>query len=489
MVRGIERSEVRATYRGRESRRSPVSLSPPSVQNTLGQASQVNNQNLVDARRKIPGDIEKSERQPTWDTHQGQELRQSTVSQSGRSPPPPNTLHQASHINQAFGNVLANNIAEIKQENTAFPIPSASPHRLFSKGLTPDGDISDKYPTGFENISGIFPSAEGNIPGDPMERNVSTPSANLSTTVPKAQIHKADTTTSTHIATSVEQGTLSSKLPQNFVLPSDTARLQRDSVITSTLSTNSIETHFIGNLGKVDVVGPSTAPLKKAPDMQFEITACGGWAQYTTTDSSPSNNPLIVEDPVSLLHATRKLNQSNKPVWEPPAASTLEHGAVYLAERQRKEFIGTKKKWHTAAEPTVTCENPNDLTLSPTLSIQSVTPYSDNHTEDDGSEQTVKPRPRVCIPPTAPFPAPMAIVQESAAVPVESQITPAPIPWLSRMIMQAPPHIRARAKLNCGKYIDGEYKSVNANAGVPVPQFDGAEWEFAQTRKSMVIAA
>jgi len=56
-------------------------------------------------------------------------------------------------------------------------------------------------------------------------------------------------------------------------------------------------------------------------------------------------------------------------------------------------------------------------------------------------------------------------------------------------IMQAPPHIRARAKLNCGKYIDGEYKSVNANAEVPVLQFDGAEWEFAQTRKSMVIAA
>ena len=55
--------------------------------------------------------------------------------------------------------------------------------------------------------------------------------------------------------------------------------------------------------------------------------------------------------------------------------------------------------------------------------------------------------------------------------------------------MQAPPHIRARAKLNCGKYIDGEYKSVNANAEVPVLQFDGAEWEFAQTRKSMVIAA
>jgi len=37
--------------------------------------------------------------------------------------------------------------------------------------------------------------------------------------------------------------------------------------------------------------------------------------------------------------------------------------------------------------------------------------------------------------------------------------------------------------------IDGKYKSVNKNAGVPVPDLNGVEWGFAQTRDGRGIVA
>lgn len=72
-----------------------------------------------------------------------------------------------------------------------------------------------------------------------------------------------------------------------------------------------------------------------------------------------------------------------------------------------------------------------------------------------------------------------------AAIPTvaNADVTPKPIiPWESRALREAPPHIRAKAKLARGRYVDILGNGVNVCAGSPVPQVPGAEWCFAQTR-------
>ena len=64
-----------------------------------------------------------------------------------------------------------------------------------------------------------------------------------------------------------------------------------------------------------------------------------------------------------------------------------------------------------------------------------------------------------------------------------TDVTPQPIiPWESRALREAPPHVRAKAKLARGRYVDILGNGVNACAGWPVPQVPGVEWYFAQTR-------
>ena len=56
------------------------------------------------------------------------------------------------------------------------------------------------------------------------------------------------------------------------------------------------------------------------------------------------------------------------------------------------------------------------------------------------------------------------------------------IPWESRALREAPPHIRAKARLGRGRYVDILGTRVNVCAGLPVPQVPGVAWYFAQTR-------
>ena len=525
MVRGIEKSEGRAswdTHRGRERRRSPVSQkgrSPPAYNTlSLDQAPQINKQSPGDAWQKVVRDIEKSEVRPTCDTHRGRELQRSPVSWSGSSHPAQNTWGQASQIHCAFGNVFTNRPTEMRQGNIPPRMPSASPGRRPLKELPLDDDIANKYSPKFKNISRMppwalqsiheekhFPSIEVKASDDPMRQGAAMPPAVFSTIRPKAQFHNAGTTITQAVAP-VERRSGSAKQTQKSVLPPHITRLQHDYIITPTQFTPCpIENHVEADL--VTPPAPSISFIKKTADMGFEISSYGGQAQYDVCDPSVSNNH-VVGGSVRLLHNTWKPNQYNQQVWGKKASAALttrsmtnatdgnfiHELSVAVAVDGNKNTKSTPKETNgvdlgeakiegsMAADLASICENSNDLTHSPTFSVQSIPSYDGNHiAEDVGSVQTPKPRPRVCIPPIAPFSVPMVMNQESSAV-------PAPIPWLSQMMTQAPPHMRARAKLGYGRYIDGDYKSVNPNAGAPVPEFDGSEWGFAQTRKSMVVA-
>ncbi|KAF8427050.1 hypothetical protein EV426DRAFT_707312 [Tirmania nivea] len=446
MVSGIVTPRAQNTNRGREPRRSPGSQSggSPSAQNNSSPASQVNKQRPGDSWQKIVSGIVTPEAQIT----RGREPRRLSGSQSGGSPPAQSGLSQASQVNKQ------------------------SP-----------GDPWQK----------IVSSVEGKVSGFSTGREVATPPVD-STIIPKTHNTKGDIDLKMHAAPSVE-----AQSTQKFVLPPHIARLQRNSVIINTLPTSSIE-----DRAKADIaapIAPSTVPLQAVADMK------SGWAQYRALDTSVNDKPFVTEDSVKTSHSAPKPNQYNNQAWEKALPSTPGHAptVVNVAERnsinelsvsgcngntrpaptliKNAESTETNREGATTSEPLSICQNSNCRTLSPTLSIQAIPSYDGNYFEDDDSSaQTVKHKPRVRIPHAALFPPRMVMNQGASAVTIESQAKPSPIPWLSYMMTQAPPHIRARAKLNRGRYVDGAYKTVNVHAGVPIPKYEGEEWEFAQTR-------
>jgi len=176
---------------------------------------------------------------------------------------------------------------------------------------------------------------------------------------------------------------------------------------------------------------------------------------YNVAQTSPSTR---------LLHnkcQPNEYNQQSSKTKALPSASGRVANVVGLVERNPIDEISV---------PFTSNGNTN------TMSIQSIPTYN------GGSEQIAPMRPRVRIPAAAPFPA-------SSTKLSEQQVKPAQNPWMSSTIRQAPPHMRARVGLNRGRYIDGDYKSVNRNAGAPVPGLNGGDWGFAQTRDGRGIVA
>ncbi|KAF8453232.1 hypothetical protein BGX38DRAFT_422764 [Terfezia claveryi] len=345
-----------------------------------------------------------------------------------------------------------------------------------------------------------FPSVEGKVSGTPKGWGVGTA---LSTIVPKAQIQKTTTSINTHAATPVE--------------PSASAKLVQSIIPTILTAPNT--TSPIGNADVVFPTAPNTVSRQKAADMEINLRACGGLTQYRTVNPSLRDNLVIdasVRAPHNTYHKFQYNEQSHKkyqknqyngqsyeketypsisgyvpdavdfvernPINEPSIAVTTNanrNTKPTINQVESAVLIETKGKLATTAAVVAICKS-NNLTLNPTMLIRSIPSYDDNHIEE-----TLKQRPRVRIPQTAPFPAPKLNTQGYF---IESQAQPSHFARVNHMMVQVPPHMRARANLEHG-YVDGDYQLVNSNAGVAGPKLDGANWEFAQTRDSMMAVA